>query len=63
MCDLCRLVSDDTEGGVFITSLPLCPAGRELVIARGITVDRLRLSSVQDEIQSSASPGDDGGVS
>jgi hypothetical protein len=43
MCDLCRLVTDDVDGGLFLTSQPLCPKGRELAAARGIRISRLSL--------------------
>jgi hypothetical protein len=45
MCDICRLVTDDVDGGVFITSVPqpLCSKGRTLVAARGIRISHLSL--------------------
>jgi hypothetical protein len=38
MCDICRLVSEDVDGGRFITSLPPCPKGREVAAAHGIQI-------------------------
>lgn len=41
MCDICQLVSDDMDGGVFITSQPTCQKGREIAIAHRIKITSL----------------------
>ena len=51
MCDLCRLVSDDIDGGVFITSQPPCPKGRELAMARGVAIPLLPLDLLEAKLQ------------
>ncbi len=52
MCYICQLVSDDTDGGVFITSQPPCSKGRELAAAHHIRISRLPLYAEELETQS-----------
>ena len=43
MCDLCTLITDDLDGGLFITSLPPCPKGQALAAAHNVETIRLPL--------------------
>lgn len=60
MCDICRLVTDDVDGGLFMTSQPTCSKGRALAAAHHVEITFL-LPPSSDETQWNAwaSPDDD----
>jgi hypothetical protein len=43
MCDLCQLISDGLDGGLFLSIVPPCDKGRALAIAHNIQITRLQL--------------------
>jgi hypothetical protein len=51
MCALCLLVTAEIDGGVFITSQPVCLRGLEKAKAHKVSITRLDLPPTQDEIQ------------
>jgi hypothetical protein len=51
MCDICRLVTDDTDGGVFITTLTPCLMGLEIAAAHDVSIKRLNLLLTPEETQ------------